>query len=98
MSDRTFKLGSSLMRGDDVRGFQEDLNFRFDAWDIGKRLELDGEYRSSTRDAARDVCRGLGIDPKTALQDGVTPALRVRIRHPETRSAEEIERSRADGA
>jgi lysozyme len=98
MSDRTFTLSTPLMRGDDVRGFQEDLNFRFDAWDVGKRLELDGEYRRSTRDAAQEVCQGLGIDPEAALEHGVTPALRVRIRHPETRSPEEVERSRADGA
>jgi GH25 family lysozyme M1 (1,4-beta-N-acetylmuramidase) len=98
MADRTFKLGRPLMQGTDVRGFQQDLNFRFDAWDIGKRLELDGEYRRATRDAAREVCRGLGMDPDSELEHGVSPALRIRIRHPETRSAEEVARSRGSEA
>ena len=55
MPDRTFKLARPVMRGDDIRGFQQDLNFRFGAWDIGKRLEPDGDYSRSTRDAAREV-------------------------------------------
>ena len=66
MPDRTFKLARPVMRGDDIRGFQQDLNFRFGAWDIGKRLEPDGDYSRTTRDAAREVCRGLGMDPDQA--------------------------------
>jgi GH25 family lysozyme M1 (1,4-beta-N-acetylmuramidase) len=98
MAARTFKLGSTLIEGADVRSFQADLNFRYGAWDIGKRLELDGEYRAATRDAVREVCRGLGIDHHAALQHAVTPELRIRIRHPERRTTEELERSRGDEA
>ena len=98
MPDRTFKLARPVMRGDDIRGFQQDLNFRFGAWDIGKRLEPDGDYSRSTRDAAREVCRGLGIDPDSELAHGVSPALRVRIRHPEKRTDEEVARSHSSEA
>jgi len=98
MPDRTFKLARPVMRGDDIRGFQQDLNFRFGAWDIGKRLEPDGDYSRSTRDAAREVCRGLGMDPDSELAHGVSPALRVRIRHPEKRTDEEVARSHSSEA
>jgi hypothetical protein len=90
---RTFKLVSPHMQGDDIRAFQRDLNTRFDAWDIGKHIDDDGDYGSETRRSAAEVCIGLGILPEEAMSDGVTPGLRVKIRHPNQRTAREIDRS-----
>ena len=86
------------MRGDDIRGFQQDLNFRFGAWDIGKRLEPDGDYSRSTRDAAREVCRGSGWTPTPSSRTASRPRCVIRIRHPEKRTDEEVARSHSSEA
>ncbi len=86
---RTFRLESPLMRGADVAAFQRLLNERFARWGIAKRLDVDGEYGSITRRAARQVAFGLGI-PGTELAHGITPALRTKLRAPSRRSAAEI--------
>jgi hypothetical protein len=90
---RTFALTSPHMTGEDVRAFQRELTARFEAWDIAKRVEDDGDFGSETRDAARQVCKGLGILHETAMEHGVTPELRVKLRHPDTRTPQEIARS-----
>jgi hypothetical protein len=90
---RTFVLRSPHMTGDDIGEFQRELNRRFEAWDISKRIDDDEDYGDHTRDAAREVCTGLGIDHETAMANGVTPELRIKIRHPDRRTAAEVERS-----
>jgi hypothetical protein len=97
MPPRTFKLGSPHMTGEDVRGLQQDLNFRYDAWDIGKRIAEDGDYGVRTRDAAKEVCIGLGVDA-AEMAGGVTPELRTKLRHPERRTPEELARAGAPPA
>jgi len=90
---RTFVLRSPHMTGDDIGEFQRELNRRYEAWDISKRIDDDEDYGGHTRDAAREVCTGLGIDHETAMANGVTPELRIKIRHPDRRTAAELERS-----
>jgi hypothetical protein len=90
---RTFVLRSPHMTGDDIGEFQRELNRRFEAWDISKRIDDDEDYGEHTRDAAREVCTGLGIDHETAMANGVTAQLRIKIRHPDRRTAAEVERS-----
>jgi hypothetical protein len=85
MSDRTFKLTSPLMEGRDVAYFQETLNERFRQWDVDCRLDVDGGYGTHTREATRRVLYGLGI-PARDLDHGVTPELRILLRHPERRT------------
>lgn len=80
------------MEGGDVREFQRDLNERYDLWDIDKRIETDGDYGGHTRRAAKEVCIGLGIET-AEMQHGVTPELRIKIRHPERRSEDELARA-----
>jgi hypothetical protein len=84
--------------GDDVSEFQRLLNHRFAAWKIGRRVVVDGDYGDDTREAAEQVCLGLGIDPKEALRDGVTPDLRIKLRHPKRRTPAELERSKGAAA
>lgn len=90
---RTFVLRSPHMTGDDVREFQRQLNRRFEAWKIGRRVRVDGDYGKDTRDAVLQVCVGLGITAETAMSNGLEPELRIKIRHPERRTRSEIERS-----
>jgi hypothetical protein len=97
-SERTFTLVSPHLSGQDIRQFQRDLSGRFKAWDINMRVADDGDYGSATRDAGQQVCNGLGILHEVAMKDGVTPALRIKIRHPDTRTPQEIERSESADA
>jgi hypothetical protein len=86
------------MRGEDIGEFQRDLSRRFESWDINKRVADDGAYGTHTRDAARQVCKGLGILHEVAMKEGVTPELRIKIRHPDRRTPQEIERSESASA
>lgn len=95
---RTFVVRSPHMSGGDVKEFQRELNARYHAWTINKRIAADSAYGTETRDAAREVCRGLGIVAATAMKDGVTPVLRVKIHHPKERSDAEIARSKEPAA
>jgi hypothetical protein len=86
---RTFRLESPLMRGRDIAAFQQLLNERFAAWNIDKRIDVDGEYGPITRRAARQAVYALGISG-TELAHGVTPELRTKLRRPSRRSPDEV--------
>jgi len=89
---RSFRLDSPHMTGDDIGDFQRQLSRQFHIWDINLVVIDDEDYGQDTRDAARMVCRGLGILPGQAMRHGVTPALRTKIRHPARRTERERER------
>jgi hypothetical protein len=97
-SERTFTLVSPHLTGEDIRQFQRDLTSRFKTWDINTHVTDDGDYGSATRDAGQQVCKGLGILHEIDMKNGVTPALRIKIRHPDTRTPQEIERSHSTDA
>jgi hypothetical protein len=88
-----FRLTTPLMKSARIAQFQRVLNRQFAAWKVDLRIEVDGEYGPETRAAARQVMFGLGI-ATSALEHGVTPELRARIRHPERRTAAELARAR----
>jgi hypothetical protein len=92
---RIFALATPHMKGSDIEAFQRELTKRFEAWTINRQLVADGDYGPDTRAAAQDVCIGLGIGREVVMGHGVTPELRVKIRHPETRT--EVEKARAEG-
>jgi hypothetical protein len=93
MSNRTFKLTSPLMQGPDVAHFQETLNERFHNWHVGFYLDVDGAYGTLTRAATERAMYGLGI-ALAELEHGVSPQLRIKLRHPEGRT--HAERLRAN--
>ena len=95
---RTFILKTPHMRGDDVAEFQGDLNARYADWEIAKHIAVDDDYGQGTHDAAAEVCACLGIDAVKAMQHGVDPDLRVKIRHPDHRTAQEVEASKGPHA
>jgi hypothetical protein len=86
---RIFRLESPAMRGRDVAAFQWLLNERFAAWNIDKRIDVDGEYGPITRRAARQAVYALGISG-TELAHGVTPQLRTKLRRPSRRTPDEL--------
>src|SRR5215208_4610237 len=89
---RSFKLESPHMSGEDIGAFQRMLSRQFKRWDINLVVPDDNDYGQDTRDAARMVCRGLGIMPGQAMRHGATPALRTKIRHPTRRTDREKKR------
>jgi hypothetical protein len=98
MTPRTFRVTSPHMSGDDVREFQMLLNRRFKAWRIGRRVGVDSVYGKETREAAMQVCVGLGIVAATAMAHGVVPELRTKFRHPARRTPDELKRSKSAAA
>ena len=85
------------MSGDDIRDFQVLLNHRFKAWKIGRQVGVDGSYGKDTREAAMQVCVGLGIIAATAMAHGVMPELRTKLRNPAKRSDDEKQLSKTRG-
>jgi hypothetical protein len=81
MSDRTLRLTSPHMTGADVTGFQRDLNTRLDAWHVPHQVDVDGDYGLDTRDTAKSVLYGLGVDASASSFDGVSPTDRSKVRH-----------------
>lgn len=79
MSDRTLKVAAPPMKGDDVRGWQTDLLAIYAVWKVDHPLKTDGVYGVGTRSATAEVLYGLGISA-SAMKDGVTPALRIKVR------------------
>lgn len=91
MSERTLQVKSPHMRGKDVEGLQRDINRQFTRWGWDLRVKIDGDYGVGTRSAFAKVLYGLGIS-KTAMRDGITPELRIKVRNRELTKAERARR------
>jgi murein DD-endopeptidase MepM/ murein hydrolase activator NlpD len=76
---RTFKV-QGHMHGKDIRGWQRTLRRQFRTWGVDYPLAVDGRYGPITRSATSDVLKGLGI-PQEMMRQGVTPQLRIKVRH-----------------
>lgn len=88
---RTFKVDSPLMKGDDIREWQNELIHEFHQLEIDAPVETDGVYGVQTRSFTASLCHALGMDAGERMKDGVTPELRTRIRHRDLWK-EEVER------
>jgi len=86
------------MHGEDIGQFQRDLTGRFESWGVHKIVADDEVYGPATRKAAQQVCKGLGILHEVAMKNGVTPELRIKIRHIDRRTPKEIDRSESASA
>jgi murein DD-endopeptidase MepM/ murein hydrolase activator NlpD len=83
MSDRTFRIDSPHMKGDDVRAWQRFLfdDFR-SRWNIEYPLTVDGDYGVGTRSATASFLRAWGVESAAeAMDHGITPELRIKIRN-----------------
>jgi murein DD-endopeptidase MepM/ murein hydrolase activator NlpD len=88
MNARTFKLTSPHMDGKDVEAWQETLLAHMHAWkweDVP--LTVDGDYGAATRSFTSLVLFGHGI-AQSAMEDGVTPELRIKVRNKRLTPAE----------
>jgi hypothetical protein len=89
MSAAVFRLVTPNMKSSAIHAFQESLNATFAEWRVPKTIDADSEYGEETDLAARQVCHGLGINPQS-YGNGMTPGVRIKIRHPEKRTPAEI--------
>lgn len=87
---RTFKVDSPAMRGDDIEGWQRELRDRFTTWNIPYAIAADGLYGPATRSATKSFMRAWGVDDTDqALDGGLTPAWRTKLRHDDRTKAEQ---------
>jgi murein DD-endopeptidase MepM/ murein hydrolase activator NlpD len=91
MSDRVFKLDSPHMKGDDVRAWQRFLYEDFRSrWSIEYPLDIDGDYGEATRAATASFLRAWGVESaQAAMEHGVTPELRIKIRNSDRTNTEQ---------
>lgn len=87
MSDQVLRVETPHMKGSVVEGWQRTLASQFDDWNVNYPLVIDGDYGVASRSAAATVLYGLGID-RTEMEDGITPALRIKVRNKDLSSAE----------
>lgn len=91
MSDRTFKVTTPPMRGDDIRAWRQALNRQMETWRVAYRLPGDDVFDVATRDLTASVCHGLGLPSACeAMKHGVTPALRVKLRKKRQTPADKV--------
>ena len=87
---RTLRVG---MHGSDVLALQRLINQRFAEWKVGLRIAEDGDFGPDTRKAARRVAYGLGV-ATAEYGNGITPALRSKLRRPSRRTSADLARAR----
>lgn len=98
MSERTFKVDSPLMQGQDVLGWQRWLTSSsgFGRWGIEYPLKPDGYYGVATRAATATFMRAWGVvDTGEALENGLTDDWRIKLRN-NNRNTEESTRAVSD--
>ena len=93
---RIFRVKSPEMKGKDIRAFQRVINERLKRWGVDTRVEVDGEYGTFTRRAARQVAFGLGLAEKD-YKHGFTPEVREKLRDPSKRTQAEVARAERRG-
>ena len=93
---RVFRVKSPEMKGKDIKAFQRVINERYKRWGVDTRVEVDGEYGTFTRRAARQVAFGLGLAEKN-YKHGFTPEVREKLRDPGKRTSAEMARAERRG-
>lgn len=81
MSDRIFKIGHETMKGNDIKSWQHDVRDCFKRMGIDCPIKADGIYGVSTRAYTASLIHANGMSAAKQMQDGVTPDLRVKLRH-----------------
>jgi hypothetical protein len=89
---RTFRLAKPLMRGEDVRRFQDAVNRRLAALRVDEHVAEDGEFGRETRRAARQAAYALGASGSDWAH-GITPELQRLIATPSRRTPQQLARS-----
>lgn len=78
---RTFKVDDPHMTGDDIKQWEIDVKAQFDAMEIHAPIKVDGQYDVADRSYTATLLHALGINATEAMKDGITPALRIKVRN-----------------
>lgn len=81
MSSVTLQLKSPAMRGTTVKEFQKDVKAAFKRLGIDAPINIDGIYGPAMRGFTAALLRANGGNAAVLMKDGVTPALRSKIRN-----------------
>jgi len=84
---RTLKVGSDLMKGSDVKAWQELIDREFKHLRINCPIKHDGIYGVHTRSYSAALLRARGISLRL-MDTGITPDLRSKIRNRDLNATE----------
>jgi murein DD-endopeptidase MepM/ murein hydrolase activator NlpD len=90
---RTLRLASPSLEGADVSELQKAVNLRLKARGLGP-IAVDGDYGSTTHQAALDVSWLLGVGPGVAASQPLTAFKQRLIRNPNQRNTTQLDRAR----
>lgn len=80
MSSVTLVVKSPAMRGATVKAFQKDVKAAFKRIGIAAPINIDGIYGPAMRGFVASLLRANGGNAAVLMKDGITPALRSKIR------------------
>lgn len=78
---RIFSVRATPMKGSDVKEWQKDVKALFKKLKIDCPIVIDGTYGPATRSFTAALCYAYGLTAKTAMRNGVTPELRIKLRN-----------------
>ena len=78
---RTFVVQKPRMKGDDVKKWQQDVKKLFKKLRINCPIVADGVYGPATRSYTAALVHASGMSAGTQMKNGVTPELRIKLRH-----------------
>ncbi|HMS83629.1 MAG TPA: hypothetical protein PKD12_08265 [Nitrospira sp.] len=88
MSNVILVVKSPAMRGKTVRGFQKDLSAAFKRIGIDAPVHFDGIYGPTMRGLTAALLHANGCSAGKLMTNGITPALRSKIRNDDYTAAE----------
>jgi murein DD-endopeptidase MepM/ murein hydrolase activator NlpD len=78
MSTRTYTVGD---KGSDVKSWQQEVKAIFKKLGIACPIVADGIYGVHSRSYTAALCHAQGLSATTAMKNGVTPELRIKLRN-----------------
>lgn len=79
---RTFIIDAHVMQGADIKTWQADVKAAFSRLGIRCPIVVDGVYGQATRSFTAALCMAEGLaSAKKAMEKGVTPELRIKLRN-----------------
>lgn len=81
MSDRTFKIQSKPMKGDDIKAWEQELKELFNQVGIDAPIVPNGVYADIDRSYTKSFIHAIGLNADDVLEGGVTPNVRSHLRH-----------------
>lgn len=88
MSERTFVIGDKIMRGEDVKDWQQRIKSLFKQMNINCPIKPDGIYGVHTRSYTAALCHASGLSAGHAMRNGITQELRTKLRHNDLTAAQ----------